>query len=81
MDDLSKHKNKIVSQGKNGKHMISKCGQWLHVKMNTCAKGLSYNDDQIDDSSAIIEAPSLIQKNFCMMSGKFEQKWFIVNCH
>ena len=51
------------------------------MKMNTCAKGLSYNDDQIDDFSAIIEAPSLIQKNFCMMSGKFEQKWFIVNCH
>ena len=61
MDDLSKHQNKIVSQGKNGKHMISKCGQWLHVKMNTCAKGLSYNEDQIDDFSAIVEELIWIQ--------------------
>ena len=81
MDDLSKHKNKIVSQGKNGKHMISKCGQWLHVKMNTCAKGLSYNKDQIDNFSAIVEALIWIQKSSCMVSRKFKQKWFTVNCH
>ena len=51
------------------------------MKMNTCAKGLSYNEDQIDDFSAIIEALILIQKSFCRLSRKFKQKWFIVNCH